>query len=149
LLSLDSQFKMYRLVVMKKRGLLTNYLLLVLFAYPLFFFPLLRDIFILGKSFFLIGAVFVGLILWLLTLWQEKEVRIYFARFEGILLILSLFLGGYLFFLSRGSRFLVFVCFFFSSWSNGTSPETKETISCFGFFRGSGCFGDDCSFHSS
>jgi len=90
---------------MKERSILKNYLLAVVFLYPLFFFPLLRDSFVLSKNFFLIAASFLGLIIWLASLWQEKEVKVYVSKLDGFFLILSLFLSGYLFFLAPGNRY--------------------------------------------
>jgi len=90
---------------MKKRSLLTIYLGLVVFLYPLFLFPLFREAFVLGKNFFLIGAVLIGVIFWLITLWREKEVRLYLSRSDSALLLFSLVLAAYLFFLSRGNRY--------------------------------------------
>lgn len=53
----------------------------------------------------MILAVLIGLLLWLVTLWREKAVRLYLSSADTILLVFSLFLFGYIFFLAPGNRY--------------------------------------------
>jgi len=89
---------------MNKRSILDYWLGLVIFAFPLFFFPWVRNFVPFGKNLFLFLAVSVGLLVWAGTLLAEKKPKVYFSSFDG-LLSLFLLLGFFsLFFLPSGVR---------------------------------------------
>ena len=90
---------------MKKRSLLNYYLLLVLFLFPLFFFPWFRDPFVLGKNLFLIVSALLGLALWVFTFWKEKDAKIRISFLDGFFALLAVYLTGHLFFLEVGNRY--------------------------------------------
>ncbi|MCD6225584.1 tetratricopeptide repeat protein [bacterium] len=88
---------------MKK--LLDFYLLVVLFLLPLVFLPFFRDFFGLGKIFFLFPAVVLGLIIWFFSSYRKEKFVVVTSLFWWLFFLWNLFLGGWLFFLSRGNRY--------------------------------------------
>jgi len=92
-----------------KKTPLTYWLIAVIFIFPLFFFPWVRNFVAWGKNFFLYAAVLVGLIVWAGSVLAEKKKSVWFSSLDGWLAILLAV--GYisLVFLPMGSRVRIFL----------------------------------------
>ncbi|MFH1601453.1 MAG: hypothetical protein ABIB61_00670 [Candidatus Shapirobacteria bacterium] len=90
---------------MKQKSILAYYLLAIFFLFPLFFFPFLRDAFILGKNYFLVLAALLGLAIWAVELFKSGKFIIRVSFLTALFFLLSLFLTAYLFFLESGNRY--------------------------------------------
>jgi len=71
---------------MKK--LLNFYVKINLVLLPLFFLPIVQSNFGFGKNWFLLISSLVGLLIWLLSLYTDKKVKINFGRSFGLFFVL-------------------------------------------------------------
>lgn len=75
------------------KNFLQNYLNVVMMLVPIFFFPLILDAYGLGKSWFLLAAVLLGLIIWIIELLIKKEGKIKINGAFGWILVLVIWMA--------------------------------------------------------
>lgn len=75
------------------KNFLQNYLSGLMILVPIFFFPLILDSYGLGKSWFLLVAVFLGFVIWIIELLVKKERKIKINAAFGWTLVLVLWMA--------------------------------------------------------